>query len=292
MDVFISWSGQRSGGVAEALRSWLPQVINAVKPWLSSADIDKGARWSSDVASKLGTSKVGIICITPENVHADWILFEAGALSKTLENTFVCPLLVGLRASDIRGPLAQFQATGAAKDDIRRLVRTINTALEDKGRPDRELDEAFDVWWPKLEARLSDLPAVEETSTPQRSDRDILEEILAMVRNQARDQSTFRVFSTELAARAARLRGEVLHGAGAMGLTDISFTEGAERLYATFNLKDGTQQTIDFLYRWATLPDKYLHLRVVDKIARRLRVPRTERTEGNAISEEDRLDEH
>jgi hypothetical protein len=111
VEVFISWSGERSKCVAEALRNWIPKIINAVLPWLSSADIDKGARWSADVASKLESSKVGIICLTPSNVHSDWILFEAGALSKILKNTFVCPLLIGMEPSDIKGPLAQFQAT-------------------------------------------------------------------------------------------------------------------------------------------------------------------------------------
>jgi hypothetical protein len=81
---------------AEALRGWLPKIINALKPWLSSADIDKGARWSADVASRLEAAKAGIICLTPSNLHSDWILFEAGALSKTLKNTFVCPFLIGL----------------------------------------------------------------------------------------------------------------------------------------------------------------------------------------------------
>jgi hypothetical protein len=98
MDVFISWSGERSRVAAEALRAWLPKIINAIKPWLSSADIDKGARWSTDVASRLEAAKAGIICLTQNNLHSDWILFEAGALSKTLQNTYVCPFLIGLEA--------------------------------------------------------------------------------------------------------------------------------------------------------------------------------------------------
>jgi len=57
MDIFISWSGPRSGAVAEALKKWLPMIVNAFKPWLSSADIDKGARWSTDVAAKLQAAK-------------------------------------------------------------------------------------------------------------------------------------------------------------------------------------------------------------------------------------------
>lgn len=111
MDVFISWSGERSRAAAEALRGWLPMIINALKPWLSSADIDKGTRWSTDVATRLEAAKVGILCLTPNNLHSDWILFEAGALSKTLENTFVCPFLIGLEPTDLEQPLAQFQAT-------------------------------------------------------------------------------------------------------------------------------------------------------------------------------------
>ena len=65
MDVFISWSGPQSKQVAETLHHYLPLMINAIQPWLSSADIDAGARWASDIAGKLQQSKVGIICLTP-----------------------------------------------------------------------------------------------------------------------------------------------------------------------------------------------------------------------------------
>jgi hypothetical protein len=129
MEVFISWSGEQSKSFAEALRNWLPKIINAVKPWLSSADIDKGARWSADVAAKLEASKIGVTCLTPSNMHSDWILFEAGALSKTIVNTHVCPVLIGLEPSDLHGPLAQFQATRANRDEIKNLLVTINAAL-------------------------------------------------------------------------------------------------------------------------------------------------------------------
>ena len=85
MDLFISWSGARSGAAAEALRDWLPKVVNEIKPWLSSADIDKGARWSSDIAVRLQSARAGIICLTPGNLRSEWILFEAGALSRSFK---------------------------------------------------------------------------------------------------------------------------------------------------------------------------------------------------------------
>jgi len=190
MDVFISWSGERSRAAAEALRGWLPKIINAIKPWLSSADLDKGARWGTEVAARLEIAKAGILCLTPNNIHSDWILFEAGALSKTLQNTFVCPLLIGLEPTDLKGPLAQFQATRATEEDLLQLLKTLNVALGNAALPDSHIDEAFEVWWPKLHAQLEKLPPDGPSGRPSRNERDLLEEILGLVRNQSRSLST------------------------------------------------------------------------------------------------------
>ena len=203
--MFISWSGERSKGFAEALRNWLPKIINAVKPWLSSADIDKGARWSADVAAKLEASQIGVICLTPSNMHSDWILFEAGALSKTIQNTHVCPRLVArLEPSDVHGPLAQFQATRANRDEIKKLLVTINAALGANALTDAHLDDVFDVWWPKLDEVLKRLPPDEFSAKPHRPERDILEEILALVRSQVREPDTPFVDRMYTAAHAFR----------------------------------------------------------------------------------------
>ena len=129
MKVFISWSGQRSAAVADALRYWLPKVIQALEPWMSADDIEKGTRWRSGLASELEQSSVGIICLTRENLDSTWIHFEAGALSKQQQNTYVCTFLFGLEAPDLKEPLAQFQATKSTKDDVRKLVFTINSSL-------------------------------------------------------------------------------------------------------------------------------------------------------------------
>jgi hypothetical protein len=184
MEVFISWANSRSGAVAAVLRDWLPNVVNALRPWLSSSDIDLGTRWSTEVSNRLESSQAGIICLTPENVHSDWILFEAGALSKTVDKSLVCPLLIDLAPSDIKGPLAQFQATRFDEDGILKLLLSLNKGLGENSLPNERLEKAFKVWWPVLKAGLSTLPSPTVTKTPSRTDRDILEEILATVRSE------------------------------------------------------------------------------------------------------------
>lgn len=186
MKVFISWSGERSHALANALRDWLPNVIQAIKPWVSDADIDKGSRWSVEIAFQLENAKVGIICLTPENLEALWILFEAGALSKTIEKTYVCPYLFQVEPADIEGPLVQFQFTKANKNDTLKLIYAINQALEDAALSEDKLDEAFEVWWPKLEQALKNISENKVKQEKPRSDREILEEILDLVREETR----------------------------------------------------------------------------------------------------------
>lgn len=70
MKVFISWSGNKSHKVAMIFREWLPSVIQSLEPYVSSEDIDKGARWSSDIAKELEDSTFGILCVTKDNLHA------------------------------------------------------------------------------------------------------------------------------------------------------------------------------------------------------------------------------
>jgi hypothetical protein len=91
MKIFLSWSGERSKVVADALRSWIPDVIHAVKPWMSGVDIRAGMRWSREVDEELGDTQFGILCLTKENQTAPWLLFEAGALAKSVEGVAVCP---------------------------------------------------------------------------------------------------------------------------------------------------------------------------------------------------------
>ena len=77
MKVFISWSGNKSHMVVLVFRDWLPSVIQSIEPYVSFEDIDKGARWSTDIANEPEDSTFGIFCVTKENLEAPWLSFEA-----------------------------------------------------------------------------------------------------------------------------------------------------------------------------------------------------------------------
>ncbi len=188
MKVFLSWSGNRSHRVALVLRDWLPSVIQSLVPYVSSEDIDKGARWSTDIAKELEDSTFGILCVTKDNVNAPWLTFEAGALSKTMDKAFVCPFLFDIKRSEVDGPILQFQSTILEKDDIQKLVRTLNKACANDCLSDERLDKAFDVWYPTLETELAKIktagePSVKGAKGADDRNRDaILEEILELTR--------------------------------------------------------------------------------------------------------------
>jgi hypothetical protein len=151
--VFLSWSGERSKALAVALADWLPRVLPGSKPWISTT-IPKGARWSDHVGEHLARDHVGIICVTPENTQSAWLMFEAGALSKSLEAARVCPVLLGLAATEVEGPLSQFQATVFERDDVALLAATLNQHRGTDAVPAPELKAAFDEHWPSLEAAV------------------------------------------------------------------------------------------------------------------------------------------
>lgn len=148
--VFISWSGEQSKTLAEAFRAWIPRVLQNVEPWLSSSDILAGTRWNSEIARQLEVTRFGIICITSENAYRPWLLFEAGAIGKTLKATYVCPYLLDIDCSRLPAPLAQFQAVQADRDGTFGLLRSLNESLGEDCLASDVLEETFETWWPRL----------------------------------------------------------------------------------------------------------------------------------------------
>ena len=230
MQIFISWSGDRSRDVADALRAWLPLVIQSVKPWMSDQDIAAGSRWLTEVSGTLSATNVGLICVTPENQHNPWLVFEAGALSRTLEQTCVCPLVFGMTPGQLTGPLTQFQANSLDREGIGRVIATINKSLGDRMLDAQQLSEILNVWWPKLLERLDAIPPA-AAPAPTRSTGDQLEELLALAREQLRRENIRLEGMRERDEKLDSMLDFMDRAAGALG----AFQGQAHRMQSTIS---------------------------------------------------------
>lgn len=221
MKIFISWSGERSKIVAQSLRVWLPKVIQAVKPWMSNEDIESGMKWSNEISGELEKSNFGIICITNENQSNPWITFEAGALSKTIDNAYVCPFLFDLEPSQLTGPISQFQARKTNKEGTLKILKTINNALDNNSLQEDELDEIFEVWWPKLSDNFDTVPNYEGEKVNDRTIEDILSEIVINTREQLRREEVRIDRSSEMSLKLDKFMS-LIQNMGKTTTTDLN----------------------------------------------------------------------
>lgn len=215
MKIFLSWSGPRSRAIAEALNDWLKRVIQAVKPFYSP-EIEKGAKWSGEIDAALEGTRFGIICLTPDNLESRWIHYEAGALSKT-GDALIWTFLHGIKPGDVPQPLGKFQHTIAEKNDVLMLLNTINKRLADVGGEPIDnavLSENFELYWPKLGEKLEEAEKLAEQKPESvnhtdidksRDEREILLEILELVRSQQRNNPSVPTILKGSIARKVRL---------------------------------------------------------------------------------------
>jgi hypothetical protein len=200
MQIFISWSGKLSKDIGETFKKWIPSVLQVVKPYFTPDDIEKGTRWSTEIAKELEQSQVGIVIVTRQNLQSPWIMFESGALSKQLTKSRICPILFGVENTDLQGPLVQFQTTSFIKDDMFRLIKNVNGACSEQRLEESVLSDVFEKWWPDLEKTISSkLQKHKETSGQVRSDRELIEEILSLTRitsSRSREESLEHHIST------------------------------------------------------------------------------------------------
>ena len=185
MKVFISWSGDVSKQLAEALSKWLPRTLQYVKPYFSPDDIEKGAKWDDEISGELKASKVCIVALTPQCLDSKWIMFEAGAISASHDRARICAILFGIEPINVQGPLQRFQATVFSKTDIRRLVETINlNADADRMLAKEVLDDVFEQQWPRLEGSVTKiLQAAASAPATERGERSLLQEAVSLGRS-------------------------------------------------------------------------------------------------------------
>jgi len=191
--VFLAWSGSVSQKMAGLLKDYLPLFVRNIDIFMSE-DITKGKRWHTEIANALGSTKFGILCLTPENLASEWIHFEAGALSKTIdESTHVCPLLLDVKKSELKEPLASFHATLFDKEEFKKLVNALAQACGDS-LEEGQLTTLMEALWPKIDDYIkgfkSELAEARQKSGEPEDNKSIidplLEEVVVRVREQGR----------------------------------------------------------------------------------------------------------
>lgn len=193
MKIFISWSGDFSREVAEKLSIWIPSVIQSVDVFFSPDDIGKGENWNNVLSKELNDCNFGIVCLTPENVAAPWIHFEAGALARAL-NSRVSSIMLGINTSEVKGPLSRFQNTKFEQNDFFKLVQAINDASDKPLKPEN-LAYLFNILWRQLDSEIAPIiKKYEGTSTLSKqtdktNDGDAIQEILSIVRKMSSNTS-------------------------------------------------------------------------------------------------------
>lgn len=183
MKIFLSWSGNESKQLAAIFKEWLPNVLQFVDPYMSAKDISLGERWNNSITGNLHESTFGLIFVTPSNINAPWINYEAGALSKTLDSKVV-PILYNADVMILNeGPLKQFQsAKNLEKESIFSLLQSINNANNELKLDEQRLEKSFDMWWKTLEDLISEI-VTDEASTSDRepSEKEMLNVIFSKV---------------------------------------------------------------------------------------------------------------
>lgn len=174
MKVFLCWSGERSRHVAESFDRLLQHlnkelslsVEQAFVPF-RSANIEKGLPWFQAVEKELSTADAALVSITPENCTSPWMHYEAGAVAnrmglamsgndatstETLKGRLFT-YLFGIRAGDLRGPLAAYQSTTATYEDTRALVRRllaiagVEWPTDEQASDSRQWERVFRSCW-------------------------------------------------------------------------------------------------------------------------------------------------
>lgn len=198
-DVFISWSEENSAShkVAILLKKWISRIIHTATCYVSSADINAGEIWLSNLLKNLSDSKCGIICLTQDSLDKPWIIFEAGALAVKFEKSRVIPLLIGIEKDHVRSPLNILQCKIANFEGLWDIIKCINDSSDLFTVPEDILSDSFETHWPRLE---QDLKAIINSSSfkslpKKRTVEEKVDDILGLVKSIQQSNSHDEIFT-------------------------------------------------------------------------------------------------
>lgn len=166
--IFISWSGARSKEIAIALKNCLETDVfcnTNLRCFVSDQDIASGADWWDKIQKELKSCKLGIVCITKENLRAPWIYFEAGAI--VARDVPVIPFLINCNRKQLsETPLGgkESREFHNPKDFIHMLRDISHTMGYTKELADTQVEALGEQAYKKLRETLKEhLQALKDT---------------------------------------------------------------------------------------------------------------------------------
>ena len=138
MQIFLSWSGNISKEIAEIFKQMLEDCFyEKISVFMSAKDISLGTNGINTIFNALTQSDMCIAFITPINVNAPWIAFEAGVIAGSSNNSKlnvekrIIPLLFGNIDTQKfnKNPLHNYQYAAASLEKINELCIDIAKQL-------------------------------------------------------------------------------------------------------------------------------------------------------------------
>lgn len=184
--IFISWSGDSSQEIAIQLKKCLEEEIFSgtdLTCFVSVVGISSGANWWNKIKKELKKCKLGILCITDENIKAPWIYFEAGAMTARSVPTIPILFCCNLKALDGSPIKANQGIEFHKKCQFLKMINDINKDMELLSISSSQLEVISNEAYNKLEEILK--PTLEQLKKTKRiTERQIYpEKVKAIERN-------------------------------------------------------------------------------------------------------------
>jgi hypothetical protein len=158
MQVFIAWGGEVAGKIARKLSDWLPNVLQSITPFVSP-NIEPGSRWLPKLSGALSKSDAGVLCLTSDSIHSPWLLFEAGGLAGGKGQRPLYGILFNVTREEVPDPLTQFQLSQFSKDQVREILKSLNSLSGKQKVDDDVLHDSLERLWPELDNAIKSILA-------------------------------------------------------------------------------------------------------------------------------------
>lgn len=169
--IFISWSGKDTASfrVASKLYEIMPLMFQNADYFFSD-HITKGKPAIDKIFSNLAEAKIGIFCVTKNNILKPWLNFESGAIASAVKNNdgLAISLLINMNTDDFvsfSSPITNFEgAMFTDENDLRRMIQDIGRAIN-SSLSEKQIDNLFDTYKTQLyDCDITDKPQNNNTS--------------------------------------------------------------------------------------------------------------------------------